>query len=236
MGGAQRVSICGDVVRRPAAPWTETVHSLLSHLRAAGLPVPEPLGIEGSVEQVRFVPGAAGDEAWPHQVSVGAVRSAGALLRAVHEATRGWVPPPSARWAVGSEGGPTICHGDPKPPNFAWRDGAAVGLFDWDVARPAPPTSDIAYALYWFAPFDDDDAELARRGLPINVDARARIDAFLEGYGWTEPFDVLEAVAFRRRQAVDEVIHLGAQGVMPQAQWVDDGWPQQWRKGPQLRG
>ncbi len=223
-------------MRRPAAPWTETVHSLLSHLRAAGLPVPEPLGIEGSVEQVRFVPGAAGDEAWPHQVSVGAVRSAGALLRAVHEATRGWVPPPSARWAVGSEGGPTICHGDPKPPNFAWRDGAAVGLFDWDVARPAPPTSDIAYALYWFAPFDDDDAELARRGLPINVDARARIDAFLEGYGWTEPFDVLEAVAFRRRQAVDEVIHLGAQGVMPQAQWVDDGWPQQWRKGPQLRG
>jgi len=223
-------------VRRPAAPWTETVHSLLRHLWSAGLPVPEPLGIEGTVEHVRLVPGAAGEEAWPHQVTIGAVRSAGALLRAVHDATRGWAPPAGARWGVPSEGGPIICHGDPKPPNFSWRTGTAVGLFDWDAARPAGPTSDLAYALYWFAPFDVDDAELARRRLPTKVDAPARIDAFLDGYGWTAPLDVLEVVTRRRRQSVDEVVRLGAQGVQPQAKWVGAGWPQRWSTDPRLPG
>lgn len=61
VGSERRVSIRGDIVRRPSAPWTETVHSLLGHLFAAGLPVPEPLGIEGAVELVRLVPGAAGE-------------------------------------------------------------------------------------------------------------------------------------------------------------------------------
>lgn len=236
VGGERRVSIRGGVACRPAAPWTGTVHSLLRHLHATGLPVPEPLGVEGRVERLRLVPGAGGEDAWPHQVSLSAVRSAGALLRAVHDASQGWVPPTGARWAVPSAGGSVICHGDPKPPNFAWRAGAAVGLFDWDAARPAAPTSDIAYALYWFAPFDVDDAELARRALPMTVDAGARIDAFLDGYGWTAPLDVLEVVTERRRQAVDEVVLLGGQGVMPQARWVEAGWPERWRTDPRLPG
>ncbi|MGI8491209.1 MAG: hypothetical protein ACR2NJ_00415, partial [Acidimicrobiales bacterium] len=73
------VEVVGDVVRHPAAAWTETVHALLRHLFDEGLPVPEPLGIKAGVEMVRFIPGDAGEKAWPHQTSIAGVRSAGQL-------------------------------------------------------------------------------------------------------------------------------------------------------------
>lgn len=234
MAGDRRVSIHGGVVRRPVSPWTETVHSLLAHLYAAGLPVPEPLGVDGSHEILRLVPGDAVELAWPHQSSLSGVRSAGSLLRAIHVATQSWTPPPAAQWAVPSEGGPVVCHGDPKPTNMAWRDGVASGLFDWDMARPASEVSDVAYALYWLAPFDVDEAERQRRHLPETRDATARIEALLDGYGWTGPLDAMRAVADRRAQAVDEVVYLGERGHMPHAAWVDAGWPDRWRTRPRL--
>ena len=71
MTAPRKIEISGDVVRRPAKPWTPTVHSLLGHLYAAGLPVPEPLDLDENTETVRLLPGAAGQDAWPHQVSLG---------------------------------------------------------------------------------------------------------------------------------------------------------------------
>ncbi|GGL45327.1 hypothetical protein GCM10012283_29940 [Phycicoccus endophyticus] len=127
-----------------------------------------------------------------------------------------------------------MCHGDPKPTNMAWRDGVAIAVFDWDMARPAPEVSDVAYALYWFAPFDVDEAELRHRHLSKTFDAHARIEAFLDGYGWTGPLDVMQAVADRREQAVKEVVYLGERGHMPHAAWVDAGWPDRWRTEPRL--
>ena len=68
MGAGRSVHIRGDVVTRPRNPWTPTVHSLPAHLYHRGMPVPEPLGYDESHEQVRLVPGDAGDDAWPHQL------------------------------------------------------------------------------------------------------------------------------------------------------------------------
>lgn len=223
------VEVVGDVVRRSAAAWTETIHALLRHLFEAGLPAPEPLGIAAGVETVRFLPGAAGEGAWSHQISLAGVRSAGSLLRAMHEATTSWTVPKGARWAVPREDSATvICHGDPKPPNMVWQQHQAIGLVDWDVARPAPRLSDVAYAMTWISPFFEDDAELRRRGLPCDVDPMGRAEAFLEGYGWAEPVDILAAVTARRRQAIGEVVHLGVRGIEPAATWVADGAPQRW--------
>jgi Phosphotransferase enzyme family len=224
----REVSIDGTVVTRPAKPWTPTVHALLSHLLERGLPVPEPLALDDSTERVRLVPGDAGQDAWPHQRTTSGVRSAGALLRRVHDATVGWVPPENARWSVPADKGDVICHGDPQPANMTWANGTAVGLFDWDAARPGSRLSDIAYALEWLAPFETDPAELARRGFVGAPDRRARIEAFLDGYGWTEEFDVIETVVRRQRQAIDEVVLLGEAGHHPQSEWVADGWPQRW--------
>lgn len=218
----------GDVVLRPAKPWTGTVHHLLRHLRDRGLPVPEPLGVVDGVERVGLVPGDAGQDAWPHQVHLDGVRSAGRLLRRVHDATRSWVPPTDAVWSVPVEGGPVVCHGDVQPANTAWRDGVAVGLFDWDGARPAQPLSDVAYALEWLAPFESDPSELRRRGLPPEPPRRARIDAFLDGYAWEGPLDVVDAVLARQQRAIDEVVHLGSAGHEPHATWASQGWPARW--------
>ncbi len=230
MGSPRIVQIDGGVVTRPVKPWTATVHSLLRHLFDAGLPVPEPLDIDGDVERVGLVAGDAGQDCWPHQLETASVRSAGRLLRLLHDATQSWTPPADAVWAAPARPGPTavICHGDFQPANLAWRDHRAVGAFDWDAARPAERLSDIAYALEYLAPFETDPAELARRGFRGVPPRRERIDAFLDGYGWPEPFDIVETVAARQRQAIDEVVLQGRDGHEPQATWVGQGWPRRW--------
>jgi hypothetical protein len=111
VGEIREVRINKNVVERPAKPWTQTLHALLHHLHGSGLPVPEPFDVGGGVERVTLVPGAAGSDAWAQQLSVESVRSAGRLLRRVHDATVGWVPPADANWAVPFLPGDVIGHG-----------------------------------------------------------------------------------------------------------------------------
>lgn len=217
MSDKRSILVRGDTVTRPTAPWTATIHSLLAHLVAQGLPVPEPLELTADHEVVRFVPGDTVDDTKSHEVPVASVRSAGRLLREIHDGTRTWRPPANAVWSVPPEGSSVVCHGDPKPANMAWHSGEAVGLFDWDSARPAVPMSDIAYAVTWFASHDREDFQ-------------TRVDALLEGYGWAGPFDPVEDVRRRRLQAIDEVEHLGRAGYEPERTWVEQGWPETWRK------
>ena len=227
MGYVRAIRVNENVVERPVKSWTPTVHALLGHLHDSGLPVPRPLDFGEAAEHVTLVPGEAGADAWAHQLSVESVRSAGRLLRRVHDATVGWVPPTDATWAVPFSPGEVICHGDPQPANFAWRNGVAVGLFDWDMARPASRLSDVAYALEWFVPFEDDPAELRSRGFDETLDRRARIAALLDGYGWEGPLDVAAVTAWQQI-AIDEVVYLGGLGHHPQAEWVAAGWPERW--------
>jgi Phosphotransferase enzyme family len=234
MTAERTIRIVDGVVRRPAKPWTATVQSLLSHLHRRGLPVPEPLGYDEDYEYVGLVEGDAGVDAWPHQLSLEAVRSAGALLRRTHDATTEWQPPSDAVWSVPHSGGRVICHGDPQPANLAWREGGAVGLFDWDAARPGRRLDDVAYALIWLTPFATDPDELKRRGFTATPDRRARVAALLDGYGWREPFDVVDAAVRRHEQAIDEVVWLGERGHQPHAGWVAEGWPARWRSGLDL--
>lgn len=228
MSVAREVTIEGGTVRRPRKPWTETVHTLLRHLREQDLPVPDPLCLDADYEYVSLVPGVAGDEAWPQGVSADGARSLGRLLRTIHEATCDWTPPQNALWSVPGSGSGTICHGDPKPANFSWRDGIAVGLFDWDAARPGDPADDLAYALLWTAPVD-----VAPTDRTISASEtfrrRDRAGALLDGYGWNDPFDVVEAAVARHELAIDEVEHLGERGHEPHATWVLQRWPTAWR-------
>lgn len=159
------------------------------------------------------------------------MRSAGRLLRRLHDATESWTPPLDTVWAVPPESSPTgvICHGDFQPANLAWSEGEAVGAFDWDDAHPAERLSDIAYALEYLTPFETNPAELERRGFHSPPARRERIDAFLDGYGWDEPFDVVETVVERQRQAIDEVVLHGEAGHEPAATWVKQGWPERWQ-------
>jgi hypothetical protein len=220
-----RVVIDGDVVRRPAAPWTPTVHALLRHLRAAGVPgVPEPLGVEGEVERLRFLPGASGAQCWPRQATEHGLRSAARLLRAVHEASSTFVPPAGAVWAVAArDGAATVCHGDPGPWNMVWDGDTAVGLLDWDLAHPAPPLDDVACALEYFAPFRGDAHAVRWHGFAVPPDRGRRVAVFAAAYGLAGTDGLVDAVIARQRRTIVHARSLAERGVQPQRDWVAAG-------------
>ncbi|WP_429798298.1 phosphotransferase enzyme family protein [Brachybacterium kimchii] len=224
----REILIEGSTVGRPRKPWTETVHAFLEHLRSRDVPVPRPLALDEQFEYVSLVDGLGGDDAWTAHVTSEAGHSMGQLLRRVHDAAREWSPPDDACWSVPHTPSGTICHGDPKPANFAWRNGRAVGLFDWDAARPAEPVNDLAYALLWSVPVRI--RPMPERTASEQLAADARAAALLEGYGWEGPFEVAELAIARHRQAINEVEWLGSHDHEPHASWVREGWPDRWRR------
>jgi aminoglycoside phosphotransferase (APT) family kinase protein len=223
---ARPVHIDGEIVVRPSTPATPTVHSLLRHLRGQGLDcVPEPLDDRDGVETLRFIPGASGGEAWYHQHTDAGLASAARLLRTIHDAGQGWVPPSDAVWGAPATSGDDVvlCHGDPGPWNFIWRDDGAVALIDWDFLHPAPRLDDVAYALRWFVPLRADQLALEWHHFPEVPDRRHRLEVFVDAYGDLPSFDVVDTVIAAMQATADLVGSLAAAGQEPQRTWVADG-------------
>jgi len=218
------IRIDGDTVTRPAQVWTPTVHCFLRHLLATGLSgVPEPLGIDGDIERLRFLPGESGGDGWYHQHSDVGLRSAARLLRRVHDASRGWEPPAGAVWGCPPGRGTVVCHGDPGPWNFIWDGDDAVGLVDWDFAHPGDPIEDVAYALKWFAPLRPDDLALSWHHFPEVPDRRHRVAVFLDEYGDVGDLDLVDAVVASTESTMAHERSLAEAGVEPQRTWVAEG-------------
>ena len=220
------VEIADGVVTRPATATTPTVHSLLRHLRGHGVDgVPEPLGIDGDREFLRFLEGESGGDGWFHQHTDGGLASAARFLRRIHDASLDWVPPDDTVWGAPAGAGADLvmCHGDPGPWNFVWRDRAAVGLLDWDYLHPAPRLDDVAYALRWFVPLRADEHALDWHHFPEVPDRRRRVRVFLDAYGALPAFDVADVVASRMQATCDLMAARAADGVEPQRSWVEDG-------------
>jgi len=220
------VAVGPDVVTRPAGPGTETVHSLLRHLRAKGLVcIPEPLGVEGDIERLRFIPGADGGEGWFHQHTDQGLASAARLLRLIHDASADWTPPHDAVWGATpvADESTVFCHGDPGPWNFIWHDNEAIALIDWDYLHPAPRLDDVTYALRRFAPLRSDEHATNWHHFPTIPNRRARVRTFLAAYGDLPHFDVVDAVTARVRSVISLRRELADQGIEPQRTWVADG-------------
>ncbi|WP_439383464.1 phosphotransferase [Amycolatopsis lexingtonensis] len=159
----------GDTVRRPAGPWTPSVHALLGHLCSVGFPgAPRPLGLdERGREVLEFVPG---DVPWPGRVGLllpdAAVVAVGRLVRDFHDAVAGFVPPGDATWQVliPADGAELIAHHDLAPWNLVV-DRRRWAFIDWDTAAPGTRLWDLAYAANGFAllPEGVRTAEAARR-------------------------------------------------------------------------
>lgn len=223
---ARPVRIADGVVTRPAGASAATVQEFLRYLRRQGLELaPQPVGLSGGVEMLRFIPGDSGGDAWRHQHTDEGLASAAHLLRRVHDASREWKPPADAVWGAPASPADELvyCHGDPGPWNFVWSDNTAVGLIDWDYLHPGPRLDDIVYALHWFVPLRSDELALRWHHFPYVPDRRHRIHVFLDAYGDLPAFDVTEAVIARMEVTRDLVRRLAEQGQEPQRTWVQDG-------------
>jgi Ser/Thr protein kinase RdoA (MazF antagonist) len=218
----------GDTVRRRAGEWTPAVHALLHHLRAAGfVGAPRPLGLEQGTETLTFV---HGDEATHADDELARV---GRLVRTFHEATKSFAAPPEAHWQFmlgAPRDGDVICHNDLSPDNTVYEPpGSPRAFIDWDLAAPAPPLWDLAWAAYRFVPLYDE-ATCERLGYPVGGQAE-RLRILTDAYGLEERGALLATVCTRIRVLYETARVWGEAG--------RPGWREVWRdtRGEQwLRG
>ncbi|MFB7865446.1 NUDIX domain-containing protein [Streptomyces sp. NPDC056069] len=182
-GGRMTTGIArdGTTVRRPSTPASPFVAALLGLLHARGFDgAPRYLRREGATDILDFLPGEVPQRfrTWSNQQ----VSAAGALLRSFHDATRG--SDLAGRF-------PVVCHHDPGPNNFVFRDGAPMALIDFDTAAPGSPLEDLGYMAWTWcisakptAPAVEDQAAQVRVLVDAyGLDTRARgalVDSILE--------------------------------------------------------
>jgi hypothetical protein len=176
----------GDEVVRPSSPHAETLHALLRHVRSRGfLGAPEPRRVGGDGrEWLSYIPGEVPIPPFPAWSSTDAVlASTAVLIRAFHDTTASFVPPPGATWdteLADPEGGDVICHNDVCPENVVYRDSSAIALLDFDVAAPGRRTFDLAAFASMCVPLDApiDAARNGRAGLDPFTRLRLIADAY----------------------------------------------------------
>jgi hypothetical protein len=182
----------GDTVRRPLRPFSLTVQAYLAHLRDVGFTgAPLPLGVdEQGREMLSFVSGDVPRWPLPPEMTSDEVLVALArLVRALHEASAGWVPPPGAVWG-GTPANPgrvagsaqLVSHRDYALGNVVFRGGLPAALIDFDLAMPTTRLYDIVNALWFWAPLRDP-----RDRSPVLADADIphRVAVFADAYGMT---------------------------------------------------
>jgi hypothetical protein len=192
-GVTQGIVRIGDTVRRPLRPFSLTVQTYLAHLRDAGFTgAPLPFGVdEQGREMLSFVPGDVPRNPLPPETAGEEVLVALArLIRALHEASAGWVPPPGAVWGGTPasvrrpviDGTELVSHRDYYPGNVVFRDGLPVALIDFDLAKPTTRLYDLANALWYWAPLR---APRDRAPAFADADIPHRIAVFADAYGMT---------------------------------------------------
>lgn len=179
----------GAVVERRAGPWTRNVHALLDHLHQAGFDqVPSPIAIsdDGHTETLEFIEGDAG--VYPLtdvQRSDAALVNVARTIRAMHDATAGFIAPDADTWQTRTTT-PTdidcIGHNDLGPYNVIF-DGARVrAIIDWDFASPSSRAWDLCYAAHRFVPLSAPRSTRAFGWDPMPHQA-ARLHTFTAAYG-----------------------------------------------------
>lgn len=223
-GNVSTVTRVGDTVRRTAGAWTPAVHALLRHLERVGFAhAPRALGMDDRGREVlSYIEGQVFQYPMPACVWTDATLIAAArLLRAYHDAQRGFEPPAAAQWRVAPGAptrGPIICHNDVAPYNTVFVNQRPIAMIDWDFAAPGPALWDVAYAAWFFAPLTDDSSILPG-------DKPRRLRLFCDTYGLLadERGRLLATIRRRQQVAYDTLRVWGLAGV--------PGFAEMWRTG-----
>lgn len=226
-GNVGTVVRVGDTVRRTTGPWSAAVHELLRHLESVGFDyAPRFLGIdEQDREVLTYIPGETVGiaEPWPAWAwSDDTLVQVARILRDYHSAVQTFRPsqPMPWRFATAAVGpGEVVCHHDVAPYNIVVRDGRVVGFIDWDLAAPAPPTSDLAFTAWSFAPIAADAD--ATTGVPRDVVRRVRL--LCDAYGLDDRDGFLDKVAERMHASIAGVEEKAAAGEDAFVRLIRDG-------------
>lgn len=155
-GNVSTVVRVGRTVRKPAGPHTPAVEAFLAHLNAAGCPgAPRTLGRDGEGRHVlEYVDGPVAHDLPP--LDNAGLHRVGGLMRDLHDASEGFLPPPDARWwvVIPPDREDLICHHDLAPWNLVLSGDRWV-FIDWDGAGPGSRLWDLAYAIKAFVPLED---------------------------------------------------------------------------------
>lgn len=185
------VSRRGDVVFRPARPWTPSVHSLLRHLEHNGFrEVPRVIGSGVDSDGRETLTYVEGEFVHPGPWSDDALVEVGRMLRRLHDAASTYVPAADAVWQPWflrelSGMKRIIGHGDVAPWNMVTRDGMPIALIDWEFAGPIDPMIELARVCWLFPQLHDDDvAEMV--GLPPVTVRAKQLRLLVDAYGATK--------------------------------------------------
>lgn len=226
----------GPFVLRPSNANTESVHRFLRHVRANGFDgASEPVGIDADGrERLVFIPGDVAIPPYPLWAQAdSAVASAAALVRRLHDASRGFdlagctwsaeMSDPDVSSTGLSDPGPSagetgtdviVCHNDVCMENLVFRDGEAVGIVDFDFAAPGRVAFDLAQFGRMCVPVDDPDSLVRFGWRPSDQPARLRLlaDAYgLDSEGRGLLIEVLAGTIARGGEFVSQRVERGEQ-------------------------
>lgn len=229
VANAGRVVRVGGHVLRPSNERSETIHSFLSSLRAAGFAgVPMPVGIDADGrERLEFVEGDVPVPPFPEWAqSDMALASTAALLARFHDASRSF-DPQGLSWSTEMAdpvGGSIVCHNDVCLENVVFRNGEAIALLDFDFAAPGRPVYDVAQFARMCVPIDDD-VNAGRQGWS-DVDRPRRLRLVADTYGLDasargELLEVLDGSIARGGEFVRRRVEQGDPGFV--AMWAEMG-------------
>ncbi|MEV6541862.1 phosphotransferase [Streptomyces sp. NPDC051665] len=214
-GGTARVFRVGETVRKPVMHWTPAVHRLLAHLERQGFEgAPAVHGTDGQGRMIlTYLAGDVGNYPLPDAIrSSQALTTSAHLLRRYHDATTDLAQHPGGDWQFEALAPvEVICHGDFAPYNCVFTGESAVGLIDFDAARPGPRAWDLAYALYRYAPLTHPDNH---DGCGTTEQQAYRARDFLDAYGCArqERQSVMDMAAPRLQSLADFLQEAAAAG------------------------
>jgi hypothetical protein len=210
-GNTTGAVLIGDVIHKPASPWTPTVHAVLRHLEDAGFDgAPRALGFDDQGrEMLTYLPGETiGDRTpWPGWASADSMLvQVGRWLRRVHDLTADFVAPAGERWFIGGAMRPGLIvgHQDAAPYNAVVDGDRLVGFYDWDIAGPSSREFDLAFAVLPWVPL-----AAPADGIPASHDLgerSRRLHLLLDAYGYDGDRRVFATVVPERARGQAAVI------------------------------
>ena len=196
VANAGSVTRVGDHVFRPSNAHSPSIHRYLVWLRSAGFDgasVPMSIEADGR-ERLVFIEGDVALPPYPTWAQQdAALSSIAGLMRRFHDTARAF-DPSGLDWSpemADPASGPIVCHNDVCLENVVFRDGAAIGLVDFDFAAPGRPTYDLAQMARMCVPIDDDTNATRLGWEPADRPTRLRLVANAYGLDVTERHDLL---------------------------------------------